>query len=320
MSQRSSPTKKLTSQGTTDEVPSAEALARNPELMQQALQAYIQHKAGPFVGAPTTTGFASLEKIQPDFPNAESHIQSLLAEHQKKNPAADPAGRDPLLARQLLDPKEAVCQIVGLPSGANLAHVDTPSKLFPLLEEDGMWMVLGACSTRSFSRGSVHICSAAATQHPAIDPAYFAHPLDLDLVARALLHTLSFTDVEPLKSALRRTPDGAPVVAQASGGKVPRTLDEAKEFVRRNTVTEYHPVGTCAMLAREKGGVVDARLRVHGTRNVRVCDASIFPLHVQGNIVSLVYAVAEKGADIIRGEGKVNGANGMNGTNGVNGH
>lgn len=317
MAPRSCTLKTLTYQGTTDEVPSAEALVRNPELMQQALQAYIQHKAGPFAGAPTTTGFASLDKVQPDFPDAESHIQSLLAAHYKQHPAADPAGRDALLARQLLDPKEAVCQIVGLPTGANLARADTPSKLFPLLEEDGMWMVLGVCSTRSFSRGSVHISSSAATAHPAIDPAYFVHPLDEDLIARALLHTLSFTEVEPLKSALRRTPDGAPVAAQASGGTVPRTLEEAKEFVRGNTVTEYHPVGTCAMLAREKGGVVDARLRVHGTRNVRVCDASVFPLHVQGNIVSLVYAVAEKGADIIRGEGKVNGANG---TNGVNGH
>ncbi|KAF3048029.1 hypothetical protein E8E12_007667 [Didymella heteroderae] len=305
--------------GTIDEVPSAEALARNPGLMQQALQAYIEHKAGPFVGAPTTTGFASLEKLQPDFPNAESHIQSLVAEHQKKNPTADPGGRDALLARQLLDPKEAVCQIVGLPSGANLANADTPSKLFPC-EEDGMWMVLGACSTRSFSRGSVHISSSDATAHPTIDPAYFSHPLDVDMMARALLHTLSFTEIEPLKSALRRTADGEPVAAKW-GGKLPKTLDEAKQFVRANTVTEYHPVGTCAMLPREKGGVVDAQLRVHGTRNVRVCDASIFPLHVQGNIVSLVYAVAEKGADIIRGKaGKVNGTNGTNGTNGVNGH
>jgi choline dehydrogenase len=283
--------------------------------MQQALQAYIEHKAGPFVGAPTTTGFASLEKIQPDFTNAGSHIQSLLAEYQKKNPTADPAGRDALLARQLLDPKEAVCQIVGLPTGANLTNSDNPSKLFPC-EEDGMWMILGVCSTRSFSRGSVHISSSDATVYPTIDPNYFSHPLDVDLMARALLHTLTWTEIEPLKSALRRDADGEPVVAK-TGGKLPKTLDEAKAFVQANTVTEYHPVGTCAMLPREKGGVVDAELRVHGTANVRVCDASIFPLHVQGNIVSLVYAVAEKGADIIKGKGRVNGGSG---TNGVNGH
>lgn len=284
---------------------------RNPELMQQALQAYIEHKAGPLVSAPTITGFASLEKIQPDFQDAESHIDSLVSEYHKKNPDCDPAGRDTLLARQLLSPREAACQIVGLPTGANLSYVDMPSKLFPS-EEDGMWMTLGVGSTRSFSRGSVHITSSDPTQYPTIDPAYFSHPLDVDLMARALLHALSFTEIEPLKSALRRESDGSPVIAKTTvGGKLPKTLDEAKEFVRGNTVTEYHPVGTCAMLPREKGGVVDKELRVWGTANVRVIDASIFPTHVQGNIVSLVYAVAEKGADLIKE--KVGGVNGTNG-------
>lgn len=33
------------------------------------------------------------------------------------------------------------------------------------------------------------------------------------------------------------------------------------------------------MLPREKGGVVDPQLRVYGTKNVRVVDLSIVPLH-----------------------------------------
>ncbi|CAO2657246.1 Nn.00g033720.m01.CDS01 [Neocucurbitaria sp. VM-36] len=285
--------------GVKDEYPTAEALARNPEVMQQALEAYIKHKAGPFVGAPTATGFTSLEKIQPDFPDAENHIQSLIADFAKKNPESDLAGRDQLLARQLLDPKEAVAQIVNLPSGGNLANTDTPSKLFPS-EEDGMWCVLGACSTRSLSRGTVHIDTADPTAHPIIDPAYFKHPLDIDMMARATLHVLSFTEVEPLKSVLRRDANGGLVPSKNT--VLPTTLEEAKQFTRENTVTEYHPIGTCAMLPKEKGGVVDDQLKVHGTSNVRVVDASIFPLHVQGNIVSLVYAVAEKAADLIKGK------------------
>lgn len=42
--------------------------------------------------------------------------------------------------------------------------------------------------------------------------------------------------------------------------------------------TEYHPTGSCAMLPLDQGGVVDANLRVYGLANVRVADASVFPL------------------------------------------
>ena len=34
------------------------------------------------------------------------------------------------------------------------------------------------------------------------------------------------------------------------------------------------------MLPKEKGGVVDPELRVYGTKNIRVADLSIVPLHV----------------------------------------
>jgi choline dehydrogenase-like flavoprotein len=46
--------------------------------------------------------------------------------------------------------------------------------------------------------------------------------------------------------------------------------------------------------------VVDNKLLVKGTANIRVADGSIFPNHVSGNMVSSVYAVAEKAADIIK--------------------
>ena len=118
------------------------------------------------------------------------------------------------------------------------------------------------------------------------------------------------TDCEPLSSVMKRDSDGNLIIAP-SAGKLPTTLEEAKKCAAQNTVTEYHPVGSCAMLPREKGGAVDSKLKVYGTSNVRVADASIFPLHVQGNIVSLVYAVGEKAADIIKGkDSSVNGVNG----------
>lgn len=54
------------------------------------------------------------------------------------------------------------------------------------------------------------------------------------------------------------------------------------------------------MMPKSENGVVNERLVVYGTRNLRVVDASIMPMHVQGNIMNLVYAIAEKAADLIK--------------------
>jgi choline dehydrogenase-like flavoprotein len=55
---------------------------------------------------------------------------------------------------------------------------------------------------------------------------------------------------------------------------VPESDSEADilDFVRYNTRTIFHPVGTCAM-----GTVVDAELRVHRVEGLRVADASVMP-------------------------------------------
>ena len=79
-------------------------------------------------------------------------------------------------------------------------------------------------------------------------------------------------------------------------------LESAKKYLRDTATTSYHLSGTAAMLPQEKGGVVDENLRVYGTTNLRVCDASIFPLIPAANPMSTVYAVAERAADIIKAE------------------
>ena len=48
--------------------------------------------------------------------------------------------------------------------------------------------------------------------------------------------------------------------------------------------TEYHPSCSCAMLPREDCGVVDADLKVYGLANVRVADASVFPMDFAAHV------------------------------------
>ena len=71
--------------------------------------------------------------------------------------------------------------------------------------------------------------------------------------------------------------------------------DQLMHVIRGCSSSAHHFLGTAAM-----GKVVDERLRVKGTKGLRVCDASIFPASVGGNIVATIYAVAEKAADMIK--------------------
>lgn len=49
-----------------------------------------------------------------------------------------------------------------------------------------------------------------------------------------------------------------------------------------------------------ESGVVDERLRVYGVRGLRVVDASIMPLQIGAHLQATVYAIAEKGAAMIK--------------------
>lgn len=64
--------------------------------------------------------------------------------------------------------------------------------------------------------------------------------------------------------------------------------------------SNFHPVGTASMLPRNKGGVVNTDLKVYGTKNVRVIDASVIPFQLCGHLTSTLYAVAEKASDLIK--------------------
>lgn len=143
-----------------------------------------------------------------------------------------------------------------------------------------------------FSRGTCHISSPNVEDKPTWDPRYNSEAIDMELLARGVQFVEKLVGTEPFSSLLK--PDG-----KRLQNHVP-DLEAARDVVRSRQISVFHLSGSAAMRPQEAGGVVDTRVRVYGVRNLRVVDASIFPLEPSGNIQSTVYAVAERAADILK--------------------
>ncbi|KIO30605.1 hypothetical protein M407DRAFT_223321 [Tulasnella calospora MUT 4182] len=62
----------------------------------------------------------------------------------------------------------------------------------------------------------------------------------------------------------------------------------------------YHPSCTARMAPLEDGGVVDARLWVHGVQGLGIVDASVQPKIVSGHTTGPTIGIAEKATDLIK--------------------
>jgi choline dehydrogenase-like flavoprotein len=76
------------------------------------------------------------------------------------------------------------------------------------------------------------------------------------------------------------------------------TPEELRTFVRNNA-WGHHASCSCAIGPRDSGGALTSDFRTHGTEGLRVVDASVFPRIPGFFIVSAIYMIAEKAADVI---------------------
>lgn len=64
----------------------------------------------------------------------------------------------------------------------------------------------------------------------------------------------------------------------------------------------WHSLGTSSMQPLSKGGVVDAKLNVYGTKGLKVADLSIAPHNVGANTYNTALSIGEKAAVLIAKE------------------
>ena len=149
-----------------------------------------------------------------------------------------------------------------------------------------------------FSRGSVHINSTNMTAHPTIDAKFFQFDFDGQVAVATARFVRKLFTTQPLSGAINATTlsPSFQLVPEDASDDVWLHWIKTKSLFQPN----YHHLGTCAMLPRAMGGVVDNNFKVYGTENVRVVDLSIVPLQVAGHSTALLYGIAEWASHKIR--------------------
>ena len=281
-----------------DGVPTAD-MRRDPNFGASAKEQYEKSRSGPLTSGITSLAFMPLKNWVPT-DQSEPDISQVLDQNlSNADQTVDPSGpaiheQHSLIRSIVENPTEASIQLCLAPSQM---HFDksTYQEVFAVTQPGGFVAFLVSLP-HPFSHGSVHIGSNSYRDPPIIDPKFMSHPLDAEIMGRHMLALEKIVNTEPLADLVKPGGRVLPLGTDLT------TLDKAKEHCKSNLRSTSHPCGTCAMLPREKGGVVDERLRVYGVKGLRIVDASIFPMVPRGNIQSTVYAVAERAADLIKAD------------------
>jgi choline dehydrogenase len=150
--------------------------------------------------------------------------------------------------------------------------------------------LVGAVHVRS--RGRVTLASPDPAARPLVDPAYFADEADLEVLVAGVRMAREIAAREPLAGVT----DG-----ELMPGEDVDDDERLRDWVRATAGTMFHPTGTAAMGGSAEA-VCDPELRVRGVQSLRVVDASVMPATPRGNTNAPTIAVAERAADLIRGD------------------
>lgn len=149
------------------------------------------------------------------------------------------------------------------------------------------------------SIGTVRLSPTGAhdiTVDPLVDPNYLSAPEDWLIYRRGILFGLEIAK----EMGQRGYPISEIYPLQSTSSK---HLDD---FIRRRGITGQHPLSSCRMKPLEEGGVVDQELKVYGVRGSRIADGSVFPTIVASRPQATIVMIAEKCADFIMENWKLN--------------
>ena len=140
-------------------------------------------------------------------------------------------------------------------------------------------VTVSVSSLNPLSTGYIKIKSENPYEDPVIQPNYFKNSLDLEKQIKGIEIIRRITQTSPFSELIEK---------EVIPGRIIISRNDLIGFIKDFTTTIYHPTGTCK-IGKEGDGVVDEQLRVWGIKNLRVCDASVFPESITGNLVASCY-------------------------------
>lgn len=230
----------------------------------------------------TSSGYAYLQWEQV-LDNSTSLIIKANASADKTNPI------DLKKLENLEDPCKGVPQLEVLFSDGYLG-----AKGYPAADNElygSSFFALIGVIMHPFSRGSSHINGSDFNAKPVFNPNYLSNPYDLEGVAQIAKYMRKIARTEPM--SYMWTDEYEPGISEVTSD------EDWVAYAQTNMASIWHPIGTCAMLPKEDGGVVSPELKVYGVEGLRVVDASIMPALVSGHIQSGVYGIAERAAQLM---------------------
>lgn len=291
-----------------------EDLRWDPVLAAAADKEYALHASGPRTAIPSSVSYLPFSHfISPQ--ELKDMTAPLLAQNPKTPPSLFQP-HDHLILSQITSPINDLGQIE---YNFDMSNYNP----YFVSQRGTKYATMLMMLQYPFSRGSIHIPptlshpqhsnplhKATVADKPQIDPRYYlgeGGALDFELMLRSQLFADKICRTSPLSDIIVRrafppAPCSSSPSSSAANGSAPD--DESnlfRQWIRDTTITDWHPVGTCSMgPSVSSAAVVDARLRVHGVHGLRVVDASVMPLQISAHLQATVYAIGEKGAEMIR--------------------
>ncbi|RIA86617.1 GMC oxidoreductase [Glomus cerebriforme] len=147
------------------------------------------------------------------------------------------------------------------------------------------------------SVGYLELCSSNPFIQPKIFPNFYKNPNDLYKIMSALKLSRELLKQPPLSTVW-----GIKEIELDNGwSSIDKEMSDEdwEQYIRKRFFPGYHSCGTVKMAPETQEGCVNHRLQVYGTKNLRVVDASIFPVVPSGNINAPVAMVAWKASRLI---------------------